>query len=114
MLQDASDCLEVRVTAADREEADRIRSAVVAQRLAADCQVVAPIESTYWWAGEVRRSQEWLLLMKTTVERFEDLAWRVRELHSYEVPQIVAVALAVGTADYLDWIRQETASRPGA
>ncbi|MEV4249135.1 divalent-cation tolerance protein CutA [Streptosporangium canum] len=87
---------------------------MVGQRLAADCQIIAPIESTYWWAGEIQRSEEWLLLMKTTVERFEDLARRVRELHSYEVPQIVAVALVAGTADYLEWIRRETARASGA
>jgi periplasmic divalent cation tolerance protein len=113
MPQNASDCLEVRVTAADREEAERIRAAVVGERLTADAQLIGPIESVYWWAGEVQRAGEWLLLMKTTAERFEELARRVRELHSYEVPQIVAVALAAGTADYLDWIRRETSpSRP--
>ncbi|MFI7052307.1 divalent-cation tolerance protein CutA [Streptosporangium canum] len=77
MLQNASDFLEVRVTVGSREEADRICSAVVGQRLAADCQIIAPIESTYWRAGEIQRSEEWLLLMKTTIGRFEDLARRV-------------------------------------
>lgn len=52
--------------------------------------------------------------MMTATERFEDLARCVRELHSYEVPQIVAVALVAGTADYLEWIRRETAPRSGA
>ncbi|SNT57246.1 divalent cation tolerance protein [Streptosporangium subroseum] len=106
--------IEVRVTASSDEEARRICSAVVERRLAAGAQIVAPIESTYWWAGEVQRSGEWLLLMTTTTERFEDLARCVRELHSYEVPQIVAVALVAGTADYLEWIRRETAPRSGA
>ncbi|MER5426608.1 divalent-cation tolerance protein CutA [Streptosporangium roseum] len=105
--------IEVRVTASSRDEADRICSAVVGQRLAADCQILAPIESTYWWAGEIRRSEEWLLLMKTTVERFDELARRVRELHSYEVPQIVAVPVVAGTADYLEWIRRETTPASG-
>ncbi|MFJ2030530.1 divalent-cation tolerance protein CutA [Streptosporangium sp. NPDC087985] len=86
---------------------------MVGGRLAADAQIVAPIESTYWWAGEIRRSEEWLLLMKTTVDRFEELARRVRELHSYEVPQIIAVPLVAGTADYLEWIRRETTPSPG-
>ncbi|MFC4059121.1 divalent-cation tolerance protein CutA [Planomonospora corallina] len=113
MPQNASDCLEVRVTAASRGEAERIGATAVGERLAVDAQLVAPIESMYWWAGEVQRSDEWLLLMKTTTGRFEELARRVRELHSYEVPQIVAVALAAGTADYLDWIRRET-SPPSA
>ncbi|GAA3158944.1 divalent-cation tolerance protein CutA [Planomonospora alba] len=108
MPQNASDCLEVRVTAASREEAERIGATAVEERLAVDAQLVAPIDSVYWWAGEVQRSPEWLLLMKTTAGRFEELARRVRELHSYEVPQIVAVAFAAGTDDYLAWIRQGT------
>ncbi|MGW5261785.1 divalent-cation tolerance protein CutA [Microbispora sp. NPDC004025] len=101
--------VEARVTATDRDEADRIASAVVARRLAACAQVVAPISSTYWWAGEVQQAEEWLLLMKTTADRFEDLAACVRELHSYEVPEIIAVPIVQGTPDYLEWIRRETA-----
>ncbi|GAA0837825.1 divalent-cation tolerance protein CutA [Streptosporangium amethystogenes subsp. fukuiense] len=108
MVENASDCVEVRVTTSSREEAERICSAVVGRRLAADCQIIAPIESVYWWEGEIQRSEELLLLMKTTAGRFEDLARRVRESHSYEVPQIVAVPLVVGNTDYLDWIRRET------
>ncbi|AWS40191.1 divalent-cation tolerance protein CutA [Streptosporangium sp. 'caverna'] len=114
MIEKTSDCIEVRVTASSRDEADRICSAVVERRLAAGAQIVAPIESAYWWAGEIQHSGEWLLLMTTTTERFEDLARCVRELHSYEVPQIVAVALVAGTADYLEWIRRETIPRSGA
>jgi periplasmic divalent cation tolerance protein len=86
---------------------------VVGERLAADAQVIVPVESRYWWAGAVQRSEEWLLLMKTTMGRFEDLARRVRELHSYEVPQIVAVPIVAGTADYLGWIRRETSPTSG-
>ncbi|MEU3167270.1 divalent-cation tolerance protein CutA [Streptosporangium sp. NPDC006930] len=113
MIEKTSDCIEVRVTASSRDEADRICSAVVERRLAAGAQVVAPIESTYWWAGQIQHSDEWLLLMTTTTERFEDLARCVRELHSYEVPQIIASALVAGTPDYLEWIRRETVPRSG-
>jgi periplasmic divalent cation tolerance protein len=113
MAESAAECVEVRVTASSREEAERICSAVVGERLAADAQVIAPIESTYWWAGAVQRAEEWLLLMKTTMDRFEDLARRVRGLHSYEVPQIVGVPLVVGTDDYLEWIRRETSPGSG-
>ncbi|GII75860.1 hypothetical protein Sru01_08420 [Sphaerisporangium rufum] len=103
-----SDCVEVHVTAGGREEADRICAAVVERRVAACAQVVAPITSTYRWQGRVERSEEWLLFMKTTAQRFDDLAAVVRELHSYDVPEIVAIPLAGGTPDYLDWIRTET------
>ncbi|GGO28914.1 hypothetical protein GCM10010116_57970 [Microbispora rosea subsp. aerata] len=105
--------IEVHVTADTRREAERIASAVVARRLAACAQVTGPIASTYWWKGDVQRTQEWLLLMKTTADRFEDLAACVRELHSYEVPEIVAVPIVQGTPDYLEWIRRETAPERG-
>ncbi|WP_214413872.1 divalent-cation tolerance protein CutA [Sphaerisporangium fuscum] len=108
-----SDCVEVHATAGSREEADRICSAVVERRLAACAQVIAPIASSYSWRGEVERSDEWLLFMKTTAERFGELAACVRELHSYDVPEIVAVPLVAGTDDYLEWIRRETAPPPG-
>ncbi|MBE3012286.1 divalent-cation tolerance protein CutA [Microbispora sp. NEAU-D428] len=105
--------IEVHVTSGNRQEADRIASAVVTRRLAACAQVVAPISSTYWWAGGIQQAEEWLLLMKTTADRFEDLAACVRELHSYEVPEIVAVPIVQGTLDYLEWIRRETAPERG-
>src|SRR5690606_6092147 len=85
--------VEVHVTTSNRQEADQIASAVVSRRLAACAQVVAKISSTYWWEGEVRQAEEWLLLMKTTTDRFDDLAACVRELHSYEAPQVVAVPI---------------------
>ncbi|GLX09440.1 divalent-cation tolerance protein CutA [Microbispora sp. NBRC 16548] len=105
--------IEVRITTSSRHEADQIASTAVARRLAACAQVVAPISSTYWWAGEVQQAEEWLVLMKTTADRFEDLAACVRELHSYEVPEIVAVPIVQGTPDYLEWIRRETAPERG-
>ncbi|SEM58728.1 divalent-cation tolerance protein CutA [Nonomuraea pusilla] len=100
--------VEVRVTAGSRDEADRLAAAVVTHRLAACAQVVGPITSTYRWNGAVERSDEWLLLMKTTLERFDDLAAHVRRLHSYDVPEIAAVPLTAGTDAYLRWIREET------
>ncbi|MFG1941327.1 divalent-cation tolerance protein CutA [Nonomuraea sp. NPDC048826] len=109
-----AELLEVHVTAPDRDVAERIASAVVAERLAAAAQLVAPITSVYWWRGEINRADEWLLFMKTTAERFDELTAAIRELHPYEVPQIFAVPLVAGTADYLEWIRRETSPEPGA
>ncbi|GAA0995400.1 divalent-cation tolerance protein CutA [Acrocarpospora macrocephala] len=100
--------IEVRVTAGSAEEADRICGAVVGGRLAACAQVVGPIVSTYWWEGQVQRSEEWLLLLKTRAELFDELARSVRAEHSYDVPEIVAVALVDGIPDYLTWITEET------
>ncbi|TXK35511.1 divalent-cation tolerance protein CutA [Nonomuraea sp. C10] len=106
--------VEVHVTAPDRDVAERIASAVVTQRLAAAAQLVAPITSVYWWRGQINRADEWLLFMKTTTERFDELAAAIKDLHPYEVPQIFAVPLVAGTTDYLQWIRRETSPVPGA
>ncbi|MEV4291376.1 divalent-cation tolerance protein CutA [Nonomuraea bangladeshensis] len=106
--------VEVHVTVPDRDAAERIADVVVGERLAAAAQLVAPITSVYWWRGEINRAEEWLLFMKTTAGRFDELAAAIRELHPYEVPQIIAVPLVAGTADYLEWIRRETSPEPGA
>ncbi|WP_246064203.1 divalent-cation tolerance protein CutA [Nonomuraea longispora] len=109
-----AECLEVHVTVPDRDLAERIAAVVVAERPVAAAQLVAPITSVYWWRGEINRADEWLLFMKTTGERFDELAAAIRRMHPYEVPQIVAVPLVAGTADYLEWIRRETTPEPGA
>lgn len=106
--------VEVHVTAPDRELAERIASAVVSRRLAAAAQLVAPITSVYWWGGEINRSDEWLLFIKTTTERIDELATAIREMHPYEVPQIFALPLVAGTTDYLEWISRETTPDPDA
>ena len=81
----------------------------VEARLAACAQVSGPVRSTYWWEGEVCSADEWVVTFKTTGLRVEDLGRRVREAHSYEVPEIVVSELVGGDPDYLSWIASETA-----
>jgi periplasmic divalent cation tolerance protein len=100
--------VEVRSTTDSREEADKICAAVVEARLAACAQVSGPIRSTYWWQGKIERADEYFLAMKTTRDRFPELARVIRANHSYEVPDIVAVPIIEGTDDYLEWISSET------
>lgn len=106
--------VEVHVTAGTREEAERICDAAVRGRVAACAQIVGPIVSVYRWAGEVRRDEEFLILMKTGGDRLEDLVSVVRAEHSYETPEIVAVPIEGGLADYLTWITAETTEPPSA
>ncbi|MCL1985696.1 MAG: divalent-cation tolerance protein CutA [Betaproteobacteria bacterium] len=98
----------VYVTAADADEARRIARALVEERLAACANILGRVESVYRWAGEVQSAEETAFLAKTTEDRFEALAARVRELHSYELPCVVAVPLVRGEAGFLDWIREST------
>jgi len=100
--------IEVHSTTDSPAEADRICAAVVEARLAACAQVTGPIRSTYWWRGKLERADEYFLIMKTTQDRFAELARVIRENHSYEVPDIVAVPIVNGTEDYLGWISEET------
>jgi periplasmic divalent cation tolerance protein len=87
--------------------AERIAAALVEERLAACAQVVGPVRSTYRWRGAVERADEWLCQLKTTAERWPDVEARVRTLHSYETPEIVAVPIVAGSPAYLAWIDAE-------
>lgn len=105
-----TDCLLVYITASGKDEAEILGRTLVEERLAACVNILDTVSSLYWWQGAMERAGETLCLFKTTVERFPDFSRRAKELHSYETPCIVALPLACGDADYLDWIRAETRS----
>lgn len=96
--------LQVHTTAGSEEEATRISAALVERRLAACVQVIGPIASRYRWQGKVEIAEEWLCLAKTEASRYPELEATIRELHSYDEPEIVATPIAVGSAGYLAWI----------
>ena len=91
-------------TCGSLEEARHIAHTLVERRLAACVNLVPQVESTYRWKGEVETSAEAMLLIKTTADAFERLRAALIELHSYEVPECVELAITDGTAAYLDWI----------
>jgi len=91
-------------TCSDLAMAERIAEALVADRLAACVNIVPGITSIYRWQGEVQHDSELLLLIKTRSERYPALEARIRELHSYEVPEIIAVPLQRGSESYLAWL----------
>jgi periplasmic divalent cation tolerance protein len=103
--------IQVFTTVEKREEADRIASSVVNRRVAACAQVVGPIRSTYWWKGKVEQAEEWLLMMKTREDLFSALEKEIKAIHSYEVPEIIALPIVAGSASYLQWIDEATTSR---
>lgn len=104
------DCVQVTVTAASREEADRIAEDAVERRLAACAQVQGPIASVYRWEGRLEHAAEWYCHLKTTRARAAALEARVRELHGYRNPEIIALPIVAGSAEYLRWIASETTS----
>jgi periplasmic divalent cation tolerance protein len=98
--------LQVTTTAGSAEEAKRIAAALVERRLAACVQIVGPIASHYRWQGTVERSTEWMCVAKTGTVHYAELEAAIRELHSYEEPEIVATPIVAGSAGYLAWIDQ--------
>lgn len=99
------DCLIVLVTTSSPEQAQLLAETLVTEHHVACANRMGPLTSVYRWQGRVETSEEYLLLLKTTRARFENAAARIRELHSYETPEIVALPIVAGCPDYLSWLR---------
>jgi periplasmic divalent cation tolerance protein len=99
------------VTAADADEAARIGRTVVEERLCACANVLGPVRSFYWWNDAVQEGAEAALVLKTSGPLAEQAIARIKALHSYDVPCVVALPISGGNADFLDWIATETNGR---
>jgi periplasmic divalent cation tolerance protein len=97
----------VFVTASSRLEAEKIAQVLVEKQLAA-CVSLMPIHSIYTWKSELCQEDEWQLMIKTDLRQFEQLETQIKQLHSYEVPEIIALPIIKGSADYLNWISEQT------
>ena len=99
-------------TAGSADEAERIATALVDERLAACVNLVPTVTSIYRWQGAVERATEVLMVMKTRRPLVKRLVARLRELHSYEVPEAIVLPIEGGSRPYLDWVLGETAPPP--
>jgi periplasmic divalent cation tolerance protein len=104
-----SDKIVVLTTCASGEEAEKIARALVERRLAACVNVLPQARSFYRWKGALEDAAEWLLLIKSKRERFDQLRAALAALHSYEVPEIIALGVVDGSPAYLDWLEAEVA-----
>jgi periplasmic divalent cation tolerance protein len=91
-------------TAGSEDEAQKIARHLVEHQLAACVNILPRIESIYRWQGKVESSQEWLLLIKTSAEYLPRVCDAIRELHSYDLPECIAIAIEDGSSEYLDWL----------
>lgn len=94
----------VFITAGSAEEAERIAHALVEERLAACVNIVSGVTSVYRWEGQVQRDAEVLLILKTVESRLPALIRRVKDLHSYDVPEVIALPITGGSPEYLAWL----------
>ena len=95
----------VLVTVSSKDEASSIAHTLIEESLVA-CVNVMPINSVYRWRGEICQEEEWQLIIKTDLTLFERLESKIRELHSYDVPEIIAIPIIKGSQPYLDWIKE--------
>ncbi|HET8841854.1 MAG TPA: divalent-cation tolerance protein CutA [Ktedonobacteraceae bacterium] len=103
-----TDIIEVRTTTDDREGAHQIAQALVTQRLAACAQISGPITSIYWWEGEISETDEWVCTVKTRKELYAAVEQAIRQNHTYQEPEIIAIEVGAGSASYLNWVTRET------
>lgn len=98
-----TDAIVVMITASSEDEAVAIANHLVHHHLAA-CVNLFPVSSIYAWDNQVHHDQEWQLMIKTQQDKFTALEAKVRELHTYEVPEVIALPVASGSMPYLNWI----------
>jgi len=99
--------IQVVTTTTRKAEAQAIARALVEQRLAACAQVLGPVTSTYWWEGKLETNHEWQCWIKTRRDLYEQIEQAIRQLHSYAVPEILAIPIVAGSVSFLAWIDDE-------
>jgi len=96
----------VLTTAESQNQARRIADALIERRLAACVNIVSGVQSIYRWKGKAEEADEWLLWIKTTAAAFERVCDTIKELHSYELPECMCLAIEDGSPEYLKWIEE--------
>lgn len=91
-----------------RDLSDAIAEALLQEKLVACVNIIGEIKSKYWWNGEINTDIESLLIMKTRDDLVNSVIQKIKEVHTYQVPEIISVEIKEGNADYLEWIKRET------
>jgi periplasmic divalent cation tolerance protein len=99
--------IQVITTTETKSDAQAIARAVVQKRLAGCIQIIGSITSMYWWQGEIETAEEWLCVIKSRRDLYERLEEAIREVHPYDVPEILAVPVIAGSKGYLEWLNSE-------
>ena len=94
----------VLVTTPNKAEAEKISQSLLSEKLIACANIVNPVTSFFYWSGKVERAEECLVVMKSRLDLFGELAERLKGLHSYEVPEVLAFPIVEGSKAYLDWM----------
>ena len=103
-----SEYIQVITTVDEKEKAEEIARTLLEQRAVSCVQMFGPITSSYWWKGQIQQTQEWMCLAKGKSEDYERIQAIIKQVHPYEVPEILAIPVSHGSIDYLNWVTAET------
>jgi periplasmic divalent cation tolerance protein len=102
-----TDYIQVFTTTDTKENARHISRTLLDRNLAACAQIVGPVTSLFWWENRINEEEEWLVIIKTKRNLYEELERSIRKVHKYEIPEILAIPVVSGSKSYLDWLDQE-------
>ncbi|MBS7659731.1 MAG: divalent-cation tolerance protein CutA [Candidatus Bathyarchaeia archaeon] len=94
----------VFVTASSKEEAERIAKVLLEDKLIACANIIGPVHSMFWWLDSIDNAQEYLIIMKTRKDLFERICEKVKALHSYQIPEVIATPIIDGLKQYMKWL----------
>ncbi len=102
----------ILATCSSKQEAERIAASILKKRLAACGNIVDGVRSRFWWQGKIDSASEVLLMFKTRLTNFKRIEKEIKRIHSYEVPEIIALPIVAGSKEYLGWIEKVTHAAP--
>ena len=111
MINQAHEYIVILVTAKDSEEASKISQNLLDKRLVACGNIINPVNSLFWWEGKLDKAEEAMLILKTHYSLFDEVVRVVKSIHSYSVPEILALPILDGNKDYLRWIDESIDKR---
>jgi len=98
----------ILVTCGSKKESEKIVDRLLKKRLAACANLISRVESRFWWKGRIERGGEVLVILKTRADKFVRIEREIKRIHSYEVPEIIALPIVAGNKEYLDWLYSST------
>lgn len=105
-------CIVLFITTSSRKEAEKIANTLLGEKLVACANMLDGVHSLFWWQGEIDSSNEVFLMVKTKSALLQEIIHRVKELHSYDVPEIIALPIVGGSQEYLSWINESVKDQP--
>lgn len=104
--------IQVVTTTEKKDDAQKVATFVIEKRLAGCVQIIGPITSTFWWKDNIEIAEEWICVIKSRLDLYPEIEKAIRQVHPYEVPEILGMPIISGSKDYLKWLSNELKTGP--